>query len=213
MDVAALDLRGLRREELSEPQLLSGRQMRMTSPSDTVSPTLIRTAQTVPAAGAGTSIVALSASSVISGSSAATVSPGCHMDLDDGYIVEVADVGDLDLEPVVDTARRAVPGGFAAGGFGVLVDALLAGYSDRPGRLHQDHHVALRDAVADRNPDIGDRPGHRRRHVHRRLVRLQGKDGIVRGYHVAQWSRGSRSRGRRVKSPMSQWEPTVRVMG
>ena len=44
-------------------------------PTETVSPTETLTAVTVPAAGAGTSIVALSDSSVISGSSAATVSP------------------------------------------------------------------------------------------------------------------------------------------
>ena len=44
-------------------------------PAETVSPTETRTALTVPAEGAGMSIVALSDSSVISGSSAATVSP------------------------------------------------------------------------------------------------------------------------------------------
>ena len=44
-------------------------------PAETMSPTATRTAVTVPAPGAGMSIVALSDSSVISGSSAATVSP------------------------------------------------------------------------------------------------------------------------------------------
>jgi hypothetical protein len=47
----------------------------ISEPTDTVSPTDTRTAVTVPAVGAGTSIVALSDSNVISGSSAATVSP------------------------------------------------------------------------------------------------------------------------------------------
>ncbi len=45
-------------------------------PSLTVSPTLTSTSATAPAAGDGTSIVALSDSSVISGSSALTASPG-----------------------------------------------------------------------------------------------------------------------------------------
>ena len=48
----------------------------MTWPAETVSPTATRTAMIVPASGAGMSMVALSDSSVISGSSAATVSPG-----------------------------------------------------------------------------------------------------------------------------------------
>ena len=45
-------------------------------PSLTVSPTLTSTSATAPAAGDGTSIVALSDSSVINGSSALTASPG-----------------------------------------------------------------------------------------------------------------------------------------
>ena len=45
-------------------------------PWATRSPTLTETALTVPAAGAGTSMVALSDSRVISGSSAAITSPG-----------------------------------------------------------------------------------------------------------------------------------------
>ena len=45
-------------------------------PWETLSPTLIFTSFTTPASGAGTSIVALSDSSVTSESSALTVSPG-----------------------------------------------------------------------------------------------------------------------------------------
>jgi hypothetical protein len=45
-------------------------------PSDAVSPTFSSTSATVPPNGAGTSIVALSVSSVISGSFSATSSPG-----------------------------------------------------------------------------------------------------------------------------------------
>src|SRR4051812_47214843 len=48
----------------------------MTVPSETVSPTSTRSSPTVPAAGDGTSMVALSDSSVMSGSSSATLSPG-----------------------------------------------------------------------------------------------------------------------------------------
>ena len=50
--------------------------MRITEPSDTVSPTATFSSCTTPACGAGTSMVALSDSSVISGSSGATSSPG-----------------------------------------------------------------------------------------------------------------------------------------
>ena len=48
----------------------------MRSPSETRSPTLTLSSWTVPAWGAGTSMVALSVSSVISGSSALTLAPG-----------------------------------------------------------------------------------------------------------------------------------------
>ena len=53
-----------------------GSKTTMTEPSLTLSPSLTRTSRTVPAAGAGTSIVALSDSSVTSESSAFTTSPG-----------------------------------------------------------------------------------------------------------------------------------------
>ena len=63
-------------------------------PCATLSPTLTLSSCTTPANGAGTSIVALSDSSVTSGSSSATVSPGGDQHLDHGYVVEVPDVGD-----------------------------------------------------------------------------------------------------------------------
>jgi hypothetical protein len=50
--------------------------VRIRVPSETVSPTATFRSRIVPATGEGTSIVALSDSSVISGSSSATVSPG-----------------------------------------------------------------------------------------------------------------------------------------
>src|SRR5918994_6266563 len=52
------------------------RNIRIRSPSETRSPTLTVTSATMPAAGEGTSIDALSDSSVISGSSALMVAPG-----------------------------------------------------------------------------------------------------------------------------------------
>ena len=55
---------------------------------------------------AGTSIVALSDSSVISGSSASTSSPGGDMHLDDRDVGEVADVGDADLHQPSQPPRR-----------------------------------------------------------------------------------------------------------
>jgi pyruvate/2-oxoglutarate dehydrogenase complex dihydrolipoamide acyltransferase (E2) component len=51
-------------------------RVRITTPSATLSPSLTLSSRTVPAAGEGTSIVALSDSSVTSGSSALTTSPG-----------------------------------------------------------------------------------------------------------------------------------------
>src|SRR4051794_41132410 len=58
------------------PSLPAPSSVRITVPSETVSPTDTLSSPIVPAAGDGTSIVALSDSSVISGSSSATVSPG-----------------------------------------------------------------------------------------------------------------------------------------
>ena len=72
--------------------------MRIRLPIETVSPTSTFSSLTTPAAGEGTSIVALSDSSVISASSGATSSPGGDEDLDHRDVGEVADVRDLDLD-------------------------------------------------------------------------------------------------------------------
>ena len=61
-----------------------------------MSPTLTRTSLTVPATGEGTSIVALSDSSVTSGSSTATVSPTETRISITGTSLEIPDVGDGD---------------------------------------------------------------------------------------------------------------------
>ena len=70
---------------------------RMRLPSLTLSPTLTLMSFTMPAAGAGTSIVALSDSSETSGSSAFTLSPGLDQHLDHRHVLEVADVRNLDF--------------------------------------------------------------------------------------------------------------------
>jgi len=63
---------------------------------------------------------------------------------------------------------------------------VLLGRHSQPadGLEHQDH-VALGDPVPDVDPDLGDGAGGRRRHVHGRLVRLQGDDRVVDGHGVA----------------------------
>ena len=67
---------------------------RISEPSETVSPTATFSSRTTPAAGEGTSIVALSDSSVISGSSGRHLVAGLDQHLDDRDVGEVADVGD-----------------------------------------------------------------------------------------------------------------------
>ena len=69
-------------------------------PSETRSPTLTWTADTTPARGAGTSMLALSLSRVMTDCSASTLSPGGDQHLDDLHIGEVADVGNGDLDGV-----------------------------------------------------------------------------------------------------------------
>src|SRR5437762_579064 len=60
---------------LGSPLDVPVESVRISEPSETLSPTLTLSARTVPASGAGTSIVALSDSSVTSGSSGLTRSP------------------------------------------------------------------------------------------------------------------------------------------
>ncbi len=67
---------------------------------DTLSPTLTFSSLTTPSTGDGTSIVALSDSSVTSESSALHRVARLHQHLDDRHVLEVADVGDLDFDVV-----------------------------------------------------------------------------------------------------------------
>ena len=85
--------RGLRRRR---PRRASSTTI--SEPSLTLSPSLTLTSLTVPAAATGTSIVALSDSSVTSESSAFDRIARLHEDLDDRDVLEVADVGDLDFD-------------------------------------------------------------------------------------------------------------------
>ena len=71
--------------------------IRMGVPSLTLSPILTASDLTTPAAGEGTSIEALSDSSVISGASTAITLARLHLYLDDRHVLEVADVGHTDL--------------------------------------------------------------------------------------------------------------------
>jgi hypothetical protein len=69
-----------------------------------LSPTLTFSSVTTPDTGEGTSMVALSDSSVISESSALTVSPDLDQHFDDRHVLEVADVGNLHFDDVTHLA-------------------------------------------------------------------------------------------------------------
>ena len=84
-----------------------------------------RTAATVPATGAGMSNVALSDSRVISGSLPLTTSPAATCTSITGTSMKMADIGDCDLDDLVNPARRAVARWLGRRGGRVLGDALL----------------------------------------------------------------------------------------
>ena len=67
-------------------------------PIDTLSPTFATTSATAPATGEGTSIVALSDSSVTSDCSAFTTSPGFTSTSMIGHVLEVADIGNVHVD-------------------------------------------------------------------------------------------------------------------
>src|SRR6266404_9390077 len=85
----------------------------ITVPSDTLSPTLTLMSFTTPASGAGTSIVALSDSRVISASSAFTVSPGLTM---------ISITGTSLKSPMSGTRTSATPAGALVGAGGAAID-------------------------------------------------------------------------------------------
>jgi hypothetical protein len=53
------------------------------------------------------------------------------------------------------------------------------------GRVEHGHHVALRQGVADLDPDLPHHAVGRRRHFHRRLVRFQGDQTLVLAHTLA----------------------------
>src|SRR5437867_9918429 len=89
--------------------------VRITVPSDTLSPTLTLMSFTAPASGAGTSIVALSDSSVISASSAFTVSPGLTM---------ISITGTSLKSPMSGTLTSGTPVAGLVGGGGAATDVV-----------------------------------------------------------------------------------------
>ena len=109
-----------------------------------------------------------------------------HQDLDDRHVLEVADVGNLDLDRVIGSRRRAVARLAIAGrGGGVLPQPFLG--RDRGPALgfQQDDQVAFRDLVAGLHLDLADRAGLRARHLQRRLVGLQRQQRVFHRHLVA----------------------------
>ena len=82
------------------------------------------------------------------------------VDLDDRDVLEIADVRDLDLDHVIEAARRAVVRRTAPGGWrGVLLDPLLGRDGCRTVRLEEEDEVALGDAVAGLDRELMDGAG------------------------------------------------------
>ena len=98
--------------------------VRMTVPSETLSPTLTLQSRTMPDSGAGTSIVALSDSSVTSGSSGFTASPG---------FTRTSMTGTSLKSPISGTRTSAMPAGATRGAGGGDTD-VFGGAARRPAR-------------------------------------------------------------------------------
>src|SRR5262245_28807949 len=140
-------------------------KVRITVPSLTRSPTLTFRSATFPPSGEGTSIEALSDSSVSSGCSAAMVSPGLTMTSMDRHVFEIADVGNADVGDAGRRARRCRWSGH--GGFHRFLG--------RASTVHFEHQdrCPLTNLVADLNGERFDHACGRPRHFHRRLVPFQ----------------------------------------
>ena len=107
-------------------------------------------------------------------------------DLDHRHVLEVADIGNLDLDRVVGPRRGAVTRLDIAGrGGGVLPQPFLRRDGGPALRLQQDDQVALRDAVAGLHLDLADRAGLGARHLQRRLVGLQRQQRVFHRHLVA----------------------------
>src|SRR5262245_43215081 len=97
---------------------LSVTRVRITAPCDTLSPTLTFSSSTTPPSGAGTSIVALSDSSVTSGSSGFTLSPG---------LTSTSMTGTSLKSPMSGTRTSATPAGALAAAGGACTDGTGGG--------------------------------------------------------------------------------------
>ena len=95
---------------------------RMIEPSLTLSPVLTLISRTVPESGAGTSIVALSDSSAISGSSAFTLSPA---------LTKISMTGTSLKSPISGTRTSATPAGALTGDGGALTTGRASACSAR----------------------------------------------------------------------------------
>src|SRR5882762_804154 len=95
---------------------LSVIKVKITAPSETLSPTFTRTSCTTPPSGAGTSIVALSLSSVTSACSGFTVSPA---------LTSTSITGTYLKSPISGTRTSATPLGALTGGGAAATDGMV----------------------------------------------------------------------------------------
>ena len=116
-----------------------------------MSPFLIATDTTVPARGDGTSIVALSVSSVTSGSSAAIRSPGFDVHLDDVDGGKIPELGDPHFDSAHGIASTSCPG-FGedlaeprreAHGFRAVDDAVVVRQRQRQDQPRHEREIAI----------------------------------------------------------------------
>ncbi len=105
---------------------------------------------------------------------------GGDMDLDDLDVLEVADVGDLDVDRIVDAARGpVVRRARSRRRRRLALHPLLGRDRGRTRRLEHENEIALRHAVADLHPDVAHRAGLRRRHFHARLVGFERDQRVI----------------------------------
>ena len=114
---------------------------------------------------------------------------GRDMHLDHRYFDEMADVGDRDLDDLVDPAGRAVAGRLGRRGGRVLGDPFPHWRGGRAAGccrgVEPQDEISGGYRVADPDGDLADGPRHRRGNVQRRLVGLQRDDRIFGAHHIA----------------------------
>ena len=111
------------------------------------------------------------------------------MYLDHWHVDEMADIGDCDLDDLVNPARRAVARWLGRRGGRVLGDALLyrrGGWAAGPRRgVESQDEVPCGYPVTDPGGDFAGCSRDRRGNVQRGLVGLQRDERILGGYDVA----------------------------